>query len=132
MKKTLFICLIGMLSVLYAHSQNVIYLALPDNCEENITIKEETSVEEVIAITSTVFPNPSSGIFLIEISSINAINIGEIQVFNTSGSQVFNETVYCKTKKMSKQIDLTKQPPGSYVMRFNSNDEESSITLIIK
>lgn len=79
----------------------------------------EISLEPISERSIKVYPNPTNGIFSIDISSIER-EIKYIQVYDISGSIIHS------TKngfENNEQIDLTKYPAGVYIIKILAGEE---------
>lgn len=76
---------------------------------------------EVPAKTNSIslFPNPSTGKFTLEVKSDN-VKVKNIEVFNVLGERVFSEIL--RSAQDDKVMDLSAQPNGVYFYRVLSED----------
>lgn len=79
-----------------------------------------------------VHPNPSSGLFWLDIAAISTIQ-PEVEVFNAIGQSVFSKKEE-KMKGGALMIDLSEQPPGLYLTVLWIDDQPafSSKVLVVK
>ncbi len=80
-----------------------------------VGINEMNNISRKISI----FPNPSKGIFNIQLQGINEKT--EIHIYNLLGENICNTQINTNTTK----IDLTSQPPGTYLYRIVSEKGEA-------
>jgi hypothetical protein len=72
----------------------------------------------------TVFPNPSSGIFNIELNQA-----GKLQVLNVTGQVVLDKDFDASENFI--QIDLTQNTKGLYLIRFTDRKNQESLVKVI-
>lgn len=78
----------------------------------------------------TVFPNPSSGLF-----TMNLIEFDEIvnmQLISLDGKEVYSEIIDCNSLKYAKQYDFKNLKSGIYLLHIQSDNNELTQKLIIK
>jgi len=76
------------------------------------------SVAEKETTKLSVYPNPSTGIFNVQIPAITA-GVATIQVFDASGRKVYSTEVSAISGNQNQQINLSNQPKGNYVVKMN-------------
>jgi hypothetical protein len=76
------------------------------------------SVAEKETTKLSVYPNPSTGIFNVQIPAITS-GIATIQVFDASGRKVYSTEVSAISGNQNQQINLSNQPKGNYVVKMN-------------
>jgi len=82
--------------------------------------------EEIIATNNFhVYPNPSTGVFTLEINGL-AKNNTTIQVHDLTGKLVWEKTFSSFNPTLKEAIDLTKLEKGSYVLSFEKEGKTSS------
>lgn len=93
-----------------------------DNKEIEPEVYEDLIAEKQIKI----YPNPTRGKLAIEIVNYNLNDVGTIQVFDMVGRMVQNVT------KLSNQleVDITNEPPGSYIIVIVIGNEKSEWKVI--
>ncbi len=84
-----------------------------------------TSIEENPLESISIYPNPSNGIFNIDI--YNADNNVNMIVINAQGQIVYSEKVGTST-----QIDLSNQPDGIYFVKFINNNNITIKKIIVR
>jgi hypothetical protein len=67
----------------------------------------------------SIFPNPSSGVFNLFISSETHEQKVAYQVFNSSGTEVAFGELLTNT---AAQLDMSQQPKGLYILKFGQNE----------
>lgn len=97
-----------------------------DNVSVNITtsITEETNISEEV----NVFPNPSNGKIITELS--NTITQGKMMIYNSNGSVVFESVLDNNQKRFSN--DLSGLPKGMYIIRIIGLNFNASEKVMIK
>ena len=61
-----------------------------------------------------VYPNPSNGMFTIEVNSQQPVTNNHIEIYNVLGQQVYQSIINADNK----EIDLSRQPQGIYLYRI--------------
>ena len=82
---------------------------------------EENLLNEAV----TVYPNPSSGKFILQSSTLK---IQKIEIINVAGEKIYSS----KINSDKSEIDLSKQPKGIYFIRASSEKGSSTQKLIIQ
>ncbi len=96
----------------------------------NFTINSNMGVDDVNkADALTIYPNPSKGIFTIELES-KANNIS-YTVYNLEGKLITQNSINHTGGKFSRQINLSHLPSGTYLIQVNNGAEKISKKLII-
>jgi len=65
---------------------------------------------------AVVYPNPSSGIFNIDLKS----DVKSIRVVNLLGQEVYNEAISSKTAETTKEINLSSYSRGMYIINITN------------
>jgi hypothetical protein len=123
---TLLLCTIAN----YGISQTIVNLALPDNCNKNVTLIEKVDTEKGSILE--LFPNPNTGIFTLAISFNAMIEKAAINIYDTMGKTVFTENIFSNSSKLIKQINISDLLPGIYILDVKNTKQETSIKLVIK
>jgi len=78
--------------------------------------------------TATVYPNPVHSFLIIELSNTGNLNTNNnsIKVWNMQGSEVFNLTNPTTTNN----VDLSKLPYGSYILKISINSTVKNYKII--
>jgi len=77
----------------------------------------------------TVYPNPSSGVFNVEINSLNISDI-KISIYNLLGSVVF-ENNFDNSFNFNEAIDLSSVESGVYLMNVTIGNKKVTKKIII-
>lgn len=96
-----------------------IELMLPDGDDDRSIPR---SVERDEAVSVSVFPNPSQGIYQLEYSGI--VN-GEVAIYSFNGDSVLKKEVSSESNKI--HIDLSDQPNGMYFLMIRDKRDGSLI-----
>lgn len=72
-------------------------------------------------ISCRIFPNPTQGLFELEISSGPAVTVN-IQILNLNGQTVLDEQLYSANGQLIRSFDLRNQPKGNYQIRIQTPD----------
>ncbi len=87
----------------------------------SVNVALPTATNEIKSLDRfTVFPNPSNGLFLTDILLDSAQEM-ELIVYDQSGKEVWNYTSLT-TSHLTRNIDLLKYPPGTYVLMLKVGD----------
>lgn len=78
----------------------------------------------------SVYPNPNSGQFTVEIELAQQQNLS-IGLFDMIGKQVWLDDAIGNTTQLRKQYDLSEMPDGVYFLRIYA-DEQMTVTKLIK
>ena len=114
----------------YSAALTVVKLTLPKNCNAgNVKITNQNLDQNK---KLEIFPNPNSGNFTVVVTFKSKIDKATINIYDLSGKSVFNETIFSKSNKLVKKLNITNLLPGSYILDIVNAQEESSITLLIK
>jgi len=75
------------------------------------------SIAESETAKLSVYPNPSSGIFNVQIPDVKSGKV-EIGVFDVSGKEVYSTMVSMDSGIQNNQINLSNQPKGNYILKM--------------
>jgi len=96
-----------------------------------IWMSKATGIDDIKEKAIHIYPNPSDGLFNIEINSIPNKEVS-IKIFNAIGSNIYTERIFI-TSEMKKQVDLSNYPKGIYIVSIESeNGIIGSKRLIVK
>ena len=112
----------------FVKGQTVVTLQLPDNCNVN-------GLEDVIKNNDNIlkiYPNPSNGKFSLVVSSDVFIGKATIYIHSIESKIVYSEKIFCNSKKLVKQLNLSKLVHGTYILEVKSEKEVYSKKLLIK
>ena len=84
---------------------------------------------DITANDISVYPNPSSGVFNVEINSLNSLDI-EISIYNLLGSIVF-ENNFDNSFNFNEAIDLSSVKSGVYLMNVTIGNKKVTKRIII-
>jgi len=101
------------------NSQIVVNLVLPDNCNAPTVIEDQPFQKD--KATLKIYPNPNNGSFYIYVELLSAIKKVKINISDSKGNVIHSEIVYCNSKIMIKQMNITKIPAGTYVLELISD-----------
>jgi hypothetical protein len=79
------------------------------------------AIHENVLSEITLHPNPSNGIFNMELPSIGQLI--SITVENSDGKLIYSEQLDYSATTSTHQLDLTKSRPGVYFVRISSNNQ---------
>jgi glucose/arabinose dehydrogenase len=78
------------------------------------------SMEELVAKTFSVRPNPSAGVFQLQLNNSNQ-SIESVSVLNLIGQEVFSKNFSAEATVNATTIDLSGLSNGQYFLRVNQN-----------
>lgn len=105
-----------------------IYLTVSQPDIENCITNIETSFKEG---SFNIYPNPSRGIFTLEVVEFTTEHKISLSIFDFSGREILKEDLYT-TRGLIKAIDLSANSTGTYVLHIRG--EQNAVfkaTLII-
>jgi len=79
----------------------------------------------------TIYPNPTRGIFNLTYTSNNNEDIS-VEVIDAFGKRIFNDTNPVFFGEYSKQIDLSNQPKGVYIVQVYTGNSYVSKRLVVQ
>lgn len=88
-----------------------------------------TGITEDVANTISVYPNPSSGIFKLNIGDNKSRDI-KLNVFNMTGAKVYSNENFEEGEKVH-AIDLSRQPAGVYFFEVTTPTSQTVRRLVI-
>jgi len=94
-----------------------------------VTFKVCGLVGEIPGVTLQVYPNPSKGLFTLEIRSQKALT-ADLSIITADGSVVLTEPGLKITPLFKKSIDLSNRSTGSFILKL-SNEEGSIIRKLV-
>lgn len=128
--KKLTLILFLVVFVLSVHSQIVVPLALPTNCNipnDIIDVRFEETTPNV-----TLFPNPNDGTFTVNFKSPKVIDNVEIVIFNSLGVECYLQKVYCNSKNLIRQVEVSDLLSGVYYIKLRSKSYDLKTSFIIQ
>ena len=114
---------------LSVHSQIVVPLTLPDNCNVTTGITEQL-VDQTPKLT--LYPNPNDGNFTVNIKSPEVIDNVRILIFNSLGVEFYQKIVYCNSKNLVRQVKVSNLPSGVYYIKVHSDSFKLNASFIIQ
>ncbi len=85
-----------------------------------ITCVGSSNVGEVVATGFNMFPNPTNGLFTIDLQGMRTGVRDMLEVIDLSGRRVMSEQI--GKGEVIKQLDLTAQPAGTYFVNIHQAD----------
>jgi hypothetical protein len=106
----------GLYTVIVADSNGCV-----NSANQNVLI---SGIVEVSDATISIYPNPSSGIFMVEFSDAKALENKwlQIKIENMLGQEVFSSTDKIYSPSFKKEIDLTGFSDGVYYITLKSEN----------
>lgn len=95
---------------------------------DDVSVSDPTGVEEMLGEenTTTIFPNPSNGIFSIQHQSTKPLTI---QIFNLLGEKIYTTTNAIKT---TSNIDMSQSPKGIYFVEIYDGEKSRTEKIVIQ
>jgi hypothetical protein len=81
------------------------------------------------AIDMTVYPNPSGGIFRLDLSADDALKFTHLEIYNLMGQMVFKSE---NPSILENGIDLSAQPDGIYYLNGIFGNRKTSVKIVIQ
>jgi len=90
------------------------------NDQKNVHVVDCTSIEEIENVSATVYPNPSTGEFYIELIGFNGSDV-LMKMYNLNGQMVFEKYTgqYINGQKISISVKI---PSGNYMLHIISGE----------
>lgn len=118
-------------SIAFRTSTNEIYAAYPDAAFKTFVVEKHGLAMGMEVVSAeyaiTVFPNPSKGIFNLEMSRYEDLKINRIEIYSVLGDQVFSLNLTASTMT----IDLSEMPQGIYFCRIVGESGEIAIKKMV-
>ncbi|MCF8296180.1 MAG: lamin tail domain-containing protein [Saprospiraceae bacterium] len=99
----------------------------------DVTLKNCTGLEEVEgAMSVSLYPNPTKGLFQIDISGLNGSTL-DMCIVNMTGQTIFCEKLNnVNSAKYTKALDFSNYPKGVYFIRLTTKDVVLTERVIIQ
>jgi hypothetical protein len=88
------------------------------------------TINEALAAAATIFPNPNSGRFTLEIKGLEGL-WAEIEIMNALGQVVFQQKTILYAS-VSEIMDFSQFPTGNYLLNIHTHDGSISREIIIQ
>jgi len=118
-------------------STYLISLTVVNACGDSSTATDSVTILSVgidefsIGSLISVSPNPSNGLFTINLSDYDKGEL-TITVFDQLGKVISNQTLNGSDQKNNHLIDLTTQETGIYFLRFSSVDGVATKKIVVQ
>lgn len=90
-----------------------------------------TSVEDLNGNKFICYPNPTKGEFVFS-GSVTSDDTYSINIFSVLGQKVYTGSVASQQGTISKSIDLSGVPAGTYMMHISSDKGESVMRIVVQ
>ena len=91
-----------------------------------------SSISELNTITDLrIFPNPTNKLFHVEMTLSESIDL-QMQVMDIHGRIVHKESMNNLGGKVSKSIDLSDEPSGTYILRFINGEQVKNKKIVLQ
>ena len=88
----------------------------------------ETGIDEIASgLNFSVYPNPTEGVFNINLSE-DALNSFDVNIMDVTGRAIYSRTIGSNEVT----IDLNNQDAGMYFVHINAEGKAATRTLILK
>lgn len=105
--------------------------ALDLTAKSNVdTVEVASSVISMRLHNLLVYPNPSNGAIYISASDVTAPQL-HTNIYNAAGQLIHNETININNRQLYKEINLSGQPAGIYLLRIFYEGRQENIRLTI-
>ncbi len=82
---------------------------------------KELYTEQIEERKISIYPNPTGGQLIIQISSISGLKNSEVNIFEMNGKLLFNKKIFSEYSL----IDISNVPSGIYIMKIYLDDKIS-------
>lgn len=96
-----------------------------------ITVGTSVGIDDDMAETLHIYPNPSSGIFNIYIPESNSMEY-QVRVFNITGTLVYENEINTAGRSMNTSINLENYPEGVYFIKLDGSDDNYTRKVIVE
>jgi len=111
---------------------NSIFACPSERTGMEVEVKVCTSIGEVSALNAfNVYPNPTNGIFNIELNT-NAVDAVAVTVANVTGQQVYAKTITNANGTLTVPVDLTQNASGVYLVKITSNGQSVTKNIVVE
>lgn len=104
-----------------SHTSSVQFTYACIGCREVL----ESELLETSADLFSVYPNPSSGLFNVDLGSEK---FNKIEVYTLSGEQVLTQTIMDQSNDI--QINMDKFADGQYILKLQGKDTQESLSIL--
>ena len=122
----------------HTYDDNGIYnvtLVVSNECGNDFITKQidiTSSISELNTITDLrIFPNPTNKLFHVEMTLSESIDL-QIEVMDIHGRIVHKESMNNLDGKVSKSIDLSDEPSGTYLLRFINGEQVKNKKIVLQ
>jgi predicted Zn-dependent protease len=96
----------------------------------NFTINSNLGVADVTNDQMAIYPNPSTGVFTIELNA--KANNASYKIFNLEGKLIATSKISATGSQTKQQVNMSHLPNGTYLVQVENGAEKFSKKLIIK
>ena len=122
----------------HTYDDNGIYtviLVVSNACGNDFITKQidiTSSISELNTITDLrIFPNPTNRLFHVEMTLSESIDL-QIEVMDIHGRIVHKESMNNLSGKVSKSIDLSDEPAGTYLLRLINGEQVKNKKIVLQ
>ncbi len=128
MKEKLLLLFIAIMLSAYSNAQIIVKLKLPNPCA---SVGFTQPIDNSTDFEMKIKPNPSNGIFTMELTSQNAIGKFNVKIYNMQGTSTYNQDFYGSSNAMIKVINLQHLPSGIYLLTLIGDNKQLIKKIII-
>lgn len=118
------------------HDQQIDFEIVPETAvlllSQNIVDCVTATADQLQENGATIYPNPSSGVFLLKVSNYASNDPVSVHIYNVMGQKVYAQTYMAAEIKVENRIDLSDFPSGQYLVKFYSNQKDYSTKIMLK
>jgi hypothetical protein len=104
-----------------------------DSDTVTVTVDTCTSLSNVLGLgSSTIFPNPSNGNFMVDVKLQKNVKNASISVVTLEGKVVYTRTLAPSQMRIKEEIKLSGMSKGNYVVQIGLDDSVLIHQLIIQ
>jgi alpha-tubulin suppressor-like RCC1 family protein len=96
------------------------------------TVKITVNVDQRLASSFTIFPNPATNIINVKIDAITIAAKTHVRVYDARGVVFYQEEFMRTQQVMTKQIDVSSFPPGVYFLKLDVDINNTKAMTFIK
>jgi len=125
--KTYTLLTLFLMGAFVLHGQTVVTLNLPNPCSVSSINETQTAKN---ALDFNVMPNPTGGIFTLDIFSSEPLGLLTIQLISMQGNITFKEQVFSEQKHSIRTYNIGHLPEGVYTLSVISKKERKTKKII--
>ncbi len=107
---------------------------ISDHRPVGMKIKVNPTTVNLVEVSDSdieIFPNPTNKVFHVEMTLSESIDL-QMQVMDIHGRIVYKESMNNLGGKVSKSIDLSDEPSGTYLLRFINGEQVKNRKIVLQ